>query len=267
MDLRGEDPPHVPEMPRLVLVAGLTRAPALGVAHDPAVLPAVPRQPGACLRPAPVDVAPGCRAARRLEVHRGPELVLGMAGPCRSQPRAGIPHLPDPAPERAALVRIAAVGGLHSEPRTGDARRAVHRREVCQGDAPNPPRPRRSRPGDAHEVRRHVARGETEPRVEHAAVPVGRRPVAAERVAHRAGCGLQCLRGRGRLADAQREHGRQHGDQQATVRGGNLHLARTIAPGRAVAMAESACRVRTLGERPMPAAGRASPPPGPRRRR
>ena len=81
VDLRRQRAAHVAEVPRLVLVAGQSRAPALRIAQHPAIAPAVAGKPGARPRPAPVPVRPGCGSAGGLEVDGRTQLVLRVTRP------------------------------------------------------------------------------------------------------------------------------------------------------------------------------------------
>ena len=214
MDLRRDRPPHVPEVPRLVLVARGSRTLCLRVAHDPAIAPAVGGEPVARARRAPVPVVPGCRAARRLEIHRCAQLVLRVSRPCRGQQRLPTSGRHHPARERRHLVAVAAVCGLDREGGTRRSGRADHRGEVRERD------PSDRAPGGGagarcrDQVGWRVAGGDTELRVYHASVPVRRRAVAGQRVAHGAGRGDPGFGGLRCLSDGQGEHGGKQRDDQ-----------------------------------------------------
>ena len=129
MTCGGQLAADVPEVPRLVVVAGALRG-IEGVAEQEAVLVGVGGDPLAGGRGAPrlVDVG----LALGGDVDRRAELVLGVPGPGDPAPRLRVAELVDPPLVELGLALVAAVAGDDAQRRAVGGGRLAERAEVVE---------------------------------------------------------------------------------------------------------------------------------------
>ena len=159
-------------MPGLVVVAGL-RGGAVRVAEHEAVPPRVGEQPlagGSLGRE--IWHVPGIRAARRREIDRQTQLVLGVARPRGVGQRAPEALLVHPVGERVDLGPVVAIARGNVERSAGGRSRRGHVRKLGNHDRADLLVARNAGSVGAHEVVRHVVARNREVRVHQGESPI-----------------------------------------------------------------------------------------------